>query len=475
MKIKLLLPILLSFSVLASCGGKEDKPYYFIETKPEETVTSEVYFDSHNSTHLTEPFTYSDKYFDDNFFNGKLNLSLARVGFGVALSSTEFEINKHVFSDFGYLDITSYEHNETYDGAFYVFGHKKIADRNMILVSIRSSEYKEEWASNFNIGNSGDHAGFSTAAHLIIDSLKEYLTKYNLIDNPKIWITGFSRGAGISNLLGKYVYNDSFFMMEENDHDLYVTAYETPKCAVDDGKKYPFVVNICNSDDFVIRHPTYDFITLGNTFYYDKYIDSKKADEYCHNLEKEYPTPYFFPKKINIAGNPFIVDDYDSNMTLNDFYDLLMKAAYCDTSSLEDKDKYLDISTREKYMDSVFYSVSYLLIKAFSLSEANLKLIIDYYSSDMSKALSILQILMSDFEEKELYDLLVEVFDVGQIDYEVEELTKVSEQLTPYIKTVKAIMGSSLLNNLATIAGNFYFIRYKHQQPLVYSYLNVIE
>ena len=475
MKIKLLLPILLSFSVLASCGAKEDKPYYFVETKPEETVTSEVYFGSHNGTYLTEPFTYSDKYFDDDFFKGKLNLSLGRVGFGVALSSTKFEINKHVFSDFGYSDITSYEDKETYDGSFYVFGHKKIADRNMVLVSIRGSEYKQEWASNFNIGNSGDHAGFSIAAHLIIDSLKEYLSEYNLTDNPKIWITGYSRAAGISNLLGKYVYNDSFFMMEENDHDLYVTAYETPECAVDDGKKYPFVVNICNSDDFVIRHPTYDFITLGNSFYYDKYADSKKADEYCHNLEKDYPTPYFFPKKINITGNPFIVDDYNSNMTLNDFYDLLMKTAYCDTSSLEDKDKYLDISTREKYMDNVFYSASYLLAKAFSLSEANLVLIIDYYSSDMSKALSILQIFMSDFEEKQLYDLLVEVFDVGQIDYEVEELTKVSEQLTPYIKTIKAIMGNSLLNNLATIAGNIYFIRYKHQQPLVYSYLNIIE
>ena len=475
MKIKLLLPILLSFSVLASCGAKEDKPYYFVETKPEETVTSEVYFGSHNGTYLTEPFTYSDKYFDDDFFKGKLNLSLGRVGFGVALSSTKFEINKHVFSDFGYSDITSYEDKETYDGAFYVFGHKKIVDRNMVLVSIRGSEYKQEWASNFNIGNSGDHAGFSIAAHLIIDSLKEYLSEYNLTDNPKIWITGYSRAAGISNLLGKYVYNDSFFMMEENDHDLYVTAYETPECAVDDGKKYPFVVNICNSDDFVIRHPTYDFITLGNSFYYDKYADSKKADEYCHNLEKDYPTPYFFPKKINITGNPFIVDDYNSNMTLNDFYDLLMKTAYCDTSSLEDKDKYLDISTREKYMDNVFYSASYLLAKAFSLSEANLVLIIDYYSSDMSKALSILQIFMSDFEEKQLYDLLVEVFDVGQIDYEVEELTKVSEQLTPYIKTIKAIMGNSLLNNLATIAGNIYFIRYKHQQPLVYSYLNIIE
>ena len=53
-----------------------------------------------------------------------------------------------------------------------------------------------EWLSNFNVGTSGDHAGFSESAGYIKDRLDEYIYA-NYLSDYKIWMVGYSRGGAV--------------------------------------------------------------------------------------------------------------------------------------------------------------------------------------------------------------------------------------------------------------------------------------
>lgn len=474
------LPLIFTLPIiLTSCGGEkpQEKNYFFVEAAESEKVTANVQFRSHTSSLLFKPFTYSDKYFAESN-NKKLNVSLATASFGVALIPSFPEKNIQALEKFGYIDIeTGYSNYDDgdFDRAMYMVGHKQIENRNMIVLSIRGSDYYKEWISNFNLGASGDHVGFNTVATDLVDVLKEYLNKYQLADNPKIWLTGYSRGGAIASLLGKKVYNDPFFMMKSGDNDLYVHTFEAPQMALFDNKEYPFIVNVVNHNDLITENFRFNMIRPGIDHFVNDYTDIKEVEAYCKDLESDKPLPYYFPKKLDIFSPSYIVDDYDSDMTYDELKDMLIKMVYMDTSSLPPSEDYLDVSTREKYMEKLEFSLAYLVDKGINLEERNIELIKDYFSEHKSDLIKYTSILSGNISSEDLYDLLKTVFDAGEISYTEEEIQTVSKQLPIAFSTMFAIAGTDNLKIVASAIGNATYFGYQHRCPLVYSYLNSIK
>lgn len=158
------------------------------------------------------------------------------------------------------------------DRSEIVIGHREVeyknAKREIILLQVRGTNgTNEEWSSNFDVGadsieytnatgehpqwnNKENHKGFDVATNRIIAEVNNYITEHSLRTKPKsILITGHSRGAAISNILGKYFEDDGGYKS-------YTYAFATPNTTVNSGSaSYKTIFNIVNEDDIVPYMP----------------------------------------------------------------------------------------------------------------------------------------------------------------------------------------------------------------------------
>lgn len=147
------------------------------------------------------------------------------------------------------------------DHVAYAFGTRYVPqeDATIIAIVIRGS-YKEEWYSNFNIGNGNVHAGFQKASNELYTKLVKKITslkKSNKIHgNLKIWVTGHSRGAAVANLLSVQL-NKRF-----SEKNVFSYTFATPRC-INIKKINPDVAknifNYLNSSDFITEVVPYSY------------------------------------------------------------------------------------------------------------------------------------------------------------------------------------------------------------------------
>lgn len=141
------------------------------------------------------------------------------------------------------------------NGCSYVIGHRKANGRNLVAVYIRGIGYSVEWAGNMTIGESGNHAGFETAAAEVYSALKDYLNVYCPEGNFKLWITGYSRAAALTDVLAYSIIRQEEIQIEQKD--LFVYAFEPPASVSSDiiAGEYPCIHNIFVESDIVASIP----------------------------------------------------------------------------------------------------------------------------------------------------------------------------------------------------------------------------
>lgn len=241
---------------------------------------------------------YSDSFFDKpsnmlNFDLVKVSLfaTMAATTFGDTASSNYNGPGDRYIRDF-LLDIgcspsaiktVSFENNHiTEDKVAYAFGLKKLdSDYYLLPVFIRSSGYgpglSGEWASNFNVYDANDteySAGFKRAADDVADSLETYIQRY-VVDmagiprsNIKLWISGFSRGGAVANLLAAKLNQESDISRSQ----IYAYTFATPapvKSSAMSGTTADNIFNIVSEQDVVPRVPLkgWGFSRYGVTYY----------------------------------------------------------------------------------------------------------------------------------------------------------------------------------------------------------------
>ncbi len=160
----------------------------------------------------------------------------------------------------------------------FVVGHKTVQrggeTREIILLTVRGTNATNaEWSSNFDVGadteqyyeiageshpdwvNKENHKGFDVAANRILTKFYDYIQRHGLEDTPNktILISGHSRGASVSNLLGAH--------FEDNpDYTSFTYTFATPYSTTDeDAESYQTVFNLVNSDDMIPYLPLSDW------------------------------------------------------------------------------------------------------------------------------------------------------------------------------------------------------------------------
>lgn len=164
------------------------------------------------------------------------------------------------------------------DKVAFAFDTKYISspdsDDTLIAVVIRGGGYGAEWTSNFNVGNSGNHNGFQSAANMVEQALDEYVSHLRedgrIIGNLKIWVTGYSRGAAVANLLASSLNNrDIIGGVDTMPHNQYVYTFATPAGYRGTRGKASNIFNVVSENDIVpkLALESWGFRRYGTTLY----------------------------------------------------------------------------------------------------------------------------------------------------------------------------------------------------------------
>ena len=257
---------------------------------------------------LKSDFYYTDDYFknpateyDDHMDTMSLNFALT------SFASYYYDVKersanaRELFGKIGFNNVTM---NDDYkqeprsntmgvicaNKHIYVKESSDVREYNLIAVGMRSSNYKNEWASNLKMGATGDHTGFSEARDIAYNHVKTFYEnhKNDFGDIPtKFWIVGYSRGAACANMLGGKLTDEAADFNSSKDN-IYVYTFATPQGANtsvhNNLSEYTNIHNIINPQDPV---PKLAMSYLGFSRYgVDHFIPTYK-NENLHDATKK--------------------------------------------------------------------------------------------------------------------------------------------------------------------------------------------
>ena len=238
-----------------------------------------------------------------------------------------------------------------YQKKFDAIGARQLSDGTyLILVANRGIGYGfdfgGEWLSNFRVkdpsksGGYNSYAyGFKSAADKVYSNLLTYIKDHSFsFDNIKIWTTGFSRAAAISNLLAARLIEDTTIGSEDIFAYTFATPY-TVRTDMNAGKsctsnKYSGIHNIVQEIDLVPRVPlaSWHFGRYGTTY---SLPCNKISGQKYNNLLKDMITVFkkndFSSEYLYITGQEVAID-----LLLDYFDDVIKSSDYYYSSGLQD-------------------------------------------------------------------------------------------------------------------------------------------
>ena len=177
-----------------------------------------------------------------------------------------------------------------------VFGKMKLGFRTtLIAASVRGGNYFGEWGGNFLLGREGDHEGFALAANKLLKELRAYCSKIK--GKKYLWVTGFSRGGAVANLLACYA---------KDDFDkVFAYCFEAPLGAEKSRaatNPCPYIFNILDPNDLVplLAPPEFGFCRYGVDMFYPNQMLLSDLPESYISLYREMSTYRADPPKFEV-------------------------------------------------------------------------------------------------------------------------------------------------------------------------------
>lgn len=242
-------------------------PYYaFIEDPDDPWATVWDALDS------TDTYEYTDDYFAES--SPGVHEKLRTMSYALALAGFENQADGYpsessetnpklqdLLSQMGFSDYQNWDAASDADG--HSFGtsiaHKTITydtdsgeeTKELIVVAPRNYNYMTEWLSNFDVGTSGDHEGFSESADLVISRLNSYLDTYDL-SNYKIWMVGYSRGGAVVDLAAKKI-NQNLSSYDMAADGFYAYTFGAPRASVTE-PQYTNIHDVKDGNDLLLGY-----------------------------------------------------------------------------------------------------------------------------------------------------------------------------------------------------------------------------
>ena len=203
--------MVLSFAPTAILAGAK--------TPKAKTVTVRAVEDHFTSNAHDEEwsFTYSDDYFTQSGYKFRDDLARMTLGLAMASFSSRDAINEgdHSRENQNFIALMKqigFKNPQSNgdmlkptakDTIGVNCAYKKRADGStLIAMGIRGDVYRSEWGGNLLVGATGDHANWSHCRDKALTFLKKYIKENHITGRVKVWVSGYSRSAAVTNLVG---------------------------------------------------------------------------------------------------------------------------------------------------------------------------------------------------------------------------------------------------------------------------------
>lgn len=384
------------------------------------------------------PFAFAKGMFDNNKV---LNADLAKFCFGLSFASRDTDMVNNFINQLDIDNIVFHDYDKTEANSigYCLFHMKDENNKDLVILAFRGFNYDLEWMGNFDIGESGNHAGFAVASEKAYSGLKEYIQKY---ENPNILITGFSRAGGVSNMLSSFLMERDNGMMKDN---LFTYTFECPRgLTKENAKAYPNVFNIINSADLITSFvpEEYGLFRCGT----DIDIYSTEVDKLLYEFDKNIPLPEFKP-----AEGKFNKDQDVPKWAINK----LMEKQEVES---------IDISTREHFAKNLTPTLQFAMKVFFSMSDETKQMLIKRFTGD-NMISEILNLLGGGKDA--IKALFKEVLDTDHIPYTEDELENASTTVYTLVSNRTALLADIFLS-----LNSFKRMVYFHFPELAYVLMN---
>ncbi len=274
---------------------------------------------SYNWGRITLDYDESDLTQDSYTYNHHLATCAGGLA-TLAYAENPDDTKKILKETLGYSDVVFLDDKmEDGSGSPVYLAHKQVRLEEglaeIILVDIQGTK-KMEWVNDFEIGeHASTHMGFSSGMDYVRSALEAYLEEwiqndsFNQDATVKVLITGHSRGAAVSNLLGHYLDTEqnivtpgerTLYLKRSNIFTYTFATPNTNSWGNSDLKIYDNIFNIVNPEDFVTKvvPSAWGFSRYGITYV----LPSKTTDK------SETSTGYVdYPSYLEKLKNDFSV------------------------------------------------------------------------------------------------------------------------------------------------------------------------
>ena len=228
---------------------------------------------SGGSKRATTSVNWDDAWFNTSSYT--YNHDLATTAAALAASAyTEKNIEAALRDGLGFDSHASVEEHPSgggyggnYDQVGYSIETRTTANGvPIIAVIVRGTPGNGEWLSNLNVADTlkgsdaETHEGFALAASKVLEAFKSYVGDNDVdLDKARVLITGHSRGASVSNILGAELNDGNGNVNGALSPDrIYTYTFESPTTTLSSSRKsssYDNIFNIVNPEDVITRVP----------------------------------------------------------------------------------------------------------------------------------------------------------------------------------------------------------------------------
>ncbi|NLD87190.1 MAG: lipase family protein [Clostridiales bacterium] len=267
-------------------------------------------------TNVTDSFDWTFKWTDEYFQvdSHEYSPELAMVSIGLALGARIKTEAESVLSNLGFEDCYFYGYDlpTSKDSIAYAIGRRELSDgTQLVAVGIRGSGYGDEWAGNFEIGETITtpdgyivHKNFYNSAVKVLQGLNKYLEDRNIDSSrSKVWIAGNSRSAAVANVAAHLI-SEKSVMYEGNSLPLLMLGFsESSIYAYTFGIPAPMAVKSYMSQSYkTLVSDIFGFISADSLFsaasreIIDSYFRQRLGGSYlgysiCETNGKTYALP----------------------------------------------------------------------------------------------------------------------------------------------------------------------------------------